>query len=174
MELVSFDDLKSILDINKTEAEYPDLEIIKDSVKAMFEDYTNRIFDEDKYTQNFYPQGMTTKMIPLDAIPVKSVSSVLINGAAITSYKIRNYGLELNSSVSDCDIEVIYTGGIETAPKGMNRAALLQTVYEYQNKHSIGLEIVSNDGGSITKPELGMLKEVKTLLKSEIHPFPRF
>jgi len=174
MELVSFDDLNAILELGKEESTYTDLEVIKNSVKAMFEDYTSRVFDEDKYTENFYPQGMETKMIPLDATPVKSVSSVLINGAATTAYKITNYGLELSSKVSDVDIVVTYTGGIETAPKGMNRAALLQTIYEYQNKHSIGLEIVSGDGGTVTKPELGMLKEVKTLLKSEIHPFPRF
>lgn len=174
MELVTFEQLSAILGLSKTEDDYDDLEIIKESVADMFEDYTHRKFDEDTYSESFYTGPINTAMVPLDAIPIDSVSSVLIDDIETTAYKIMPYGIELSSKVTDAKIDVTYTGGIETVPGNLNRAALLQTVYEYQNKHSIGIEVVSTEGGSVVKPELGMLKEVKSLLNSLIHPFPRF
>lgn len=174
MELVSFEQLSAILGLSKDESDYADLEIIKESVVAMFEDYTHRKFDEDSYSESVYTGPVNTAMVPLDAIPVKNVSSVTIDDVETTAYKITTYGIELASKVTNSKIDISYVGGIETVPGNLNRAALLQTVYEYQNKNSIGIEVVSNQGGSVVKPELGMLKEVKSLLNSLIHPFPRF
>lgn len=174
MELVSFEQLKAILGLSKTESDYADLEIIKESVVSMFEDYTHRKFNEDSYSESIYTNSINTAMIQCNAIPIKSVSSVLIDGVETTAYKITQYGIELSSKVADAKVDVNYIGGIETVPGNLNRAALLQTAYEYQNKNSIGIEVVSTEGGSVVKPELGMLKEVKTLLNSLIHPFPRF
>ena len=61
---------------------------------------------------------------------------------------------------------ITYTGGLTVVPAELTRAALLQTVYEYQNKDSVGLENISNQGGSVTKPEIGLLKEVKQILNN--------
>jgi hypothetical protein len=80
----------------------------------------------------------------------------------------------MNSTITNQTVKVTYTGGIIDVPAGLERAARLQTMYEYQNKTSIGLETVSTPGGTIIKPEVGMLKEVEKLLQKHMHPFPTF
>jgi len=65
---------------------------------------------------------------------------------------------------------VVYTGGITEATNSMNRAALLQTAYEFQAKDHIGASSVSAEGGSVQRPELGLLKEVKRILSKDKHP----
>ena len=93
---------------------------------------------------------------------------------ATESYKKSAYGIQMNYSIENQVVKVSYSGGLEEVPAALNRAALLQTAYEYQNKHSIGLEVVNSPGGSVVKPQVGMLKEVEKLLSEFIHPFPAF
>ncbi len=171
IELVTFEELANYLDLTKSESEYPDLDLIKKSVVSALENHTQRLFEGDSRTLVFQTDGLRTQMIPLKAIPVGVVSSVKIDGVATTRYKIKNYGIQLKDFVADKDIEVEYTGGIETIPEDLKRAALLQTVYEYQNKDSIGIQTTTSDGGTVTKPALGLLKEVKHLLQILKHPF---
>lgn len=174
MELISFDKLNAVLGLSKDESEYLDLEVIKESVANAFEDYTNRIFDEDKHSHSEIVGDLPTKMIALGAIPIQSISSVLVNGQSTTDYEITGYGIRLGAKISRLKVDVEYVGGLSSVSGSLERAALLQTVYEYQNKDSIGIEVVTTTGGSVVKPELGLLKEVKKLLNSSMHPFPRF
>lgn len=176
IELISFDDLNIFLGLSntKTEVDYPDLTLIQESVVDMFQDYTNRTFELDSYVETRETGDTPTKMIKLEAVPVTEVTEVLIDGVATTDYKVKSYGIELGAKINNLDVQVAYSGGIEEVPGNLKRAALLQTVYEYQNKTSVGIEFVSTDGGSLTKPELGMLKEVKRLLGSIQHPYPVF
>lgn len=170
-ELVSFDDLKTFLGLEKNESDYPDLTLIQESVVDMFEEHTQRIFEQDTYTRTYDIHSLNTQMIGLEALPILSITSITVEGTILdtTSYKITDYGVRLDNKVQNSQVIITYIGGLDDVPKPITRAALLQTVFEYQNKNSIGLEIVTNDGGSITKPELGMLREVKRLLRNHRH-----
>lgn len=173
IELIDFESLDAILGLNGEESKYVDLAAIKDSVVAMFESHTGRTFSEDKYSEELFIYS-SSKMIPLKALPILSIESVSVDDVEIFGGITKNYGVELPAKVNSCKVSVSYSGGIVDVPAALQRAALLQTVYEYQNKHSIGLEIVSTPGGTVTKPQVGMLKEVEKLLSSFIHPFPTF
>lgn len=169
MDLVTFDELKAFLALGGVEGDYTDLSWIKDSVVGLFEDYTQRTFASDDYTEEQYFGDYKIAMIPLRAVPVASVTSVLIDDVETTDYKITGYGIKLGYTVSDVNVKVIYTGGLTSVPNMLNRAALMQTVFEYRNKASIGQPTYITDGGSIVR-ETGMLKEVELLLKSVVHP----
>lgn len=173
IELVSFDDLDTYLDLAKEESGYPDLTLIQESVVAAIERHLNRELELDTRTETNFIYSATT-MIPVKALPIVSITSVTIDGDTTTEYKKRSYGIQLDLCTDNSEVIVTYEGGIEDVPSAIKRAALLQTVYEYQNKDSIGIENVSTEGGSITKPELGLLKEVKMLLQKHKHPFIDF
>ena len=174
IELVSFDDLKDLLGLNKTEGDYADLAIIQPSVVSAFESHTRRVFTEDDYEEELFVGPLSTKMIPLKGLPINAITEVTIDDVVTESYKISVYGAELDTKVKNQVVKVKYNGGLSSVPRSLNRAALLQTAYEYQNKNSIGLEVVSSPGGNIVKPQVGMLKEVEKLLNEHIHPFPEF
>lgn len=170
LELVTFEELAPILDLEKLEVDYPDLAVIQELVKEAFEIHTKRIFKFDNHVEKLFIDSRT-KFVKLPAIPVDSITSVSIDGQLTEGYTVQAYGLKLDCSVTDQEIIVDYKGGLAKTLSGLHRAALLQVIYEYQNKDSIGLETVSTEGGTVTKPELGLLKETKKLLKSFIHPF---
>jgi len=172
VELVSFDECKGLLGLVKNQSDYPDLHIIRESVVASIEAYTRRRFSCKHRQYNFFvmcPQ----KMIELAAIPLKTVAKVEVNGEAV-GYKITCYGILLDKPIKEKNLVIDYVGGISEVTPQLKRAALLQTVYEYQNKENIGVTSISNDGGSVTIPELSLLKEVKQLLIDFIHPYPVF
>ena len=73
-------------------------------------------------------------------------------------------------SLTNAKVVIVYTGGITIVPDAMARAALLQTAYEFQSKDQIGAESVTTDGGSVSRPALGLLKEVKRNLEKYKHP----
>lgn len=166
--LVSFATLKTFLGLTKNEIDYPDLTIIQASVVAAIENYCDREFESTSRNFSKLIEYETDK-IEVKAYPVSTVSSVTIDGVAqtvTTDYLKIERGILLASPICYNTVAFTYTGGLATIPKDLERAALLQTAYEYQRKDSIGLQTVSSDGGSITKePELGLLKEVKQLLR---------
>ena len=170
IELISFDELDVYLDLAKSESGYPDLTLIQESVVTAIENRLDRRLTLEGAVETLYLYACT-KMIPLKSIPIKTVSSVSIDGVATTGYKIRGYGIELTYAVDNVEVTVAYEGGLNTVHPDLKRAALLQTVYEYQNKDSIGIQSTSTEGGTTTKPELGLLKEVKQLLHRHRHPF---
>ena len=171
-DLVTFEDLKSLLHLDNDEEDYPALTLLRDSVKDAIESFLGRTIDNDSYSETKRIVSKT-KMVPLNALPVDSVSSVTIDGSASTDYTISDYGVELGATVSNLPVVVSYIGGLEEIPGPINRAALIQTAYEYQNHDHIGAESVSTDGGSVQRPSLGLLKEVQRLLKTFKHPLNR-
>ena len=78
----------------------------------------------------------------------------------------------LKAKIKLVPVSVVYTGGYanDEVPEGLNRASLLQTVYEFQGRDHLGAESVSSDGGVVQRPELGLLKIVKGLLDNYKHP----
>ncbi|RLI66164.1 MAG: hypothetical protein DRO88_02540 [Promethearchaeia archaeon] len=179
VELVSFSELKNVLGLEgDTIDEYPALAIIREGVTSAIEEFIGRELTQKEREETIYVGKTFTSMIYLKALPVHSVSSIIIDswGEEITlsdsDFQIVKYGVELLSSINRSKVKVTYTGGLidEDVSARLNRAALLQTIYEFQTKEHIGATSVYTDGGSVSTPELGLLKEIQRMLTSEIHP----
>jgi hypothetical protein len=174
IRLISYDELQSILHLEQDEDSYTDLVTISSSVTTAIESFLKRTLELNTYTDRCYVSN--TAMIGLKALPVQSVSSVTstINGvtSTITNYDITPYGIELSTPQTGGYVDVTYTGGYDEddVPEDIARAALLQIAYEYQNHDHIGAESVTNEGGFVQRPALGLLKEVKRLLANHKHP----
>jgi len=178
IELVSYSDLQNLLSLEDvTITGYPSLEVIRDSVTGAFEAYTGRLFDPIARTVTQYINKFSLYMISLPALPISSVASVAVTIAGDSEtytedsdFEITGYGLRLFSGIQNGKIVITYTGGLTTVPADLNRAALLQIAYEFQSKDQIGAESVSTVGGSVSRPALGLLSEVKRILDNYKHP----
>ena len=170
--LTDFDKLKTILELKKTESDYASLIVLQDGVVAQFESFTRRKFELVSRRHIRYIHCETV-MIDLKAIPICVVDSCKVDDVDV-GYKITSYGLCLAESIEQGKIDITYTGGLECVDEDLCRAATIQTVFEYQNKHSVGIRSTSNDGGTTTKDTTGLLKEVQSILTLHQHPFRLF
>jgi hypothetical protein len=178
IELVSFADLKNLLDLEDAAiTDYPALNALRTSVTSAIEEYLGRYLESKARTEAIYLPSIATQMILLEAIPVSSVSSLTVTISTDTEtytenddFEITGYGVRLVGAVSNAKVDITYTGGISTVPDALARAALIQTAYEFQNKEHIGAESVSNEGGSVSRPALQLLPEVKRMLFRYKHP----
>jgi hypothetical protein len=111
-------------------------------------------------------------LVPLKAFPLVTLTSVLVgeDTTELATSCTKKYGHIMLPNAVEANVTITYTGGYEEAPDPIKRAALLQTLHEWQRKDHIGAENVTNDGGSVIWPELGLLKEVKRLLDPYVHP----
>ena len=181
-ELVSFEDIANRIGLKRfTLEEYPALKVIKPSVMAAIEVFTGREFESKERTENYYIDLNGSRMVSLKAIPIASVASVTItyNDGTTDSldsddYRITPFGLRLITKFTDVDVTVVYTGGYtvnpDTRPGGLVRAAMLQCAYEFQTKDKVGASVVSSEGGTVTYPQIQLLKEVLSILKEFVHP----
>jgi len=178
IELVSFADIKAVIDLEDAAiTDYPGLSPIRDNVVFAIESYLSRLLLSAEYTESFNIVSKTN-IISLKSLPIASVSSVVITQQGDSEslsedddYIMTDYGLLLLSQTSMSVVAVTYTGGysVSNVPNAIKRAALLQTVYEFQTKDNIGATSVSTEGGSVQTPELGLLKEVRRLLDPYKH-----
>lgn len=177
-ELIPFSDLKGLLTLDGASVvSYPSLSVILYRLLPSFEQYTGRQFELMERTETIFVNDLATQMLFLPAIPVASISSIIITSniygdetLGSTDYDIVNYGVRLISKVRNCKVTVVYTGGLSAVTNAIKAAALYQAAYELQGKDQIGAESVSNEGGSVYRPALGLLKETKRMLASSIHP----
>lgn len=177
-ELIPFDDIKDFLGLEEaTIASYPDMSVILLRLLSSFEEYTDRRFELVERTEEIFVGSTAVSMMPLKGLPISSISSVMITsteyGDSILTtgeYDITDYGLRLFTKVLNCKLSVTYTGGLSTSSDEIKGAALYQLAYEWQAKDQVGAESVSTEGGSVYRPELGLLKETKRMLRSLIHP----
>jgi hypothetical protein len=178
IELVSYADLKSLLDLEETAiTSYPSLSVIRDGVVSAIETYIGRDLESGDYETTLFLTSKTAQL-KLNALPIESVDSVVVTqyGEDTTldsdNYMILGYGLHLHYPVGQCKVVVNYTGGYDAAdvPAPIKRAALIQTAYEFQSKDQIGASSVTTEGGSVQRPALGLLKEVKRMLDRYKHP----
>ena len=177
IELVSYADLKALLGLTDAAiTDYPALDLIRDSVTPAIESYLGRSLESVERTETVFIHGVGSQIISLPAVPVTSVASVTVTIGTDSEvygsddYEITEYGIRLYGKLSRAKVVVVYTGGIAAVTDTINRAALLQTTYEYQSKEQIGAESVSTEGGLVSRPALGLLNEVKRMLNSERHP----
>jgi len=166
--IVDFSDLKLILDLEKSSfSDYPDLELLADSVHASLENYCGRTLNPIlKTTESGITIGQETH-IDLENLPVTAITSVKINTIDITDYTVSNYGIQV--STFEGVWEVILKGGFKTIPADIYRAELFQIVYEYQNKNNLAVKTFSNDGGTTTMPGFVILNDVMRLLNPYRH-----
>lgn len=177
IELVKYSTLKALLGLSKDSiSEYPALGVIRESVTYAIEDYLGRDLEKAKRTVEIFVEDSPTQMISLRAIPINTVTSVTISDFNTntpyveTEYSIADYGIRLNTKICNAKITIVYNGGLSNVPSNIHRAALLQTAYEWQAKDQIGAESVSTEGGMVSRPPLGLLKEVKERLNAQKHP----
>lgn len=176
MELVSFADIKAFLGLaDSLVTDYPALNIIQPSVVAAIESYLGRDL-ESKARSETLPITGPTDIIKLRALPIASVASLVItmNNDSQTydsdDYIIAEYGLLLSSKLRNASVAITYTGGLSSVPEAIERAALYQTVFEFQAKDQAGADSVSMEGGSVNRPSFGLLDHVRQLLTPFIHP----
>lgn len=171
MDFIPYSSLRDLLNLQEDTIEgYPDLAVIRKGVLATIESYLGRTLTFGTYTQTVLPKLISTRMVYLDALPVSAVTSVTIDDAAVTDYQITDYGIRMDQSLCRNKIVVVYTGGLAAVPDDLLRAGLIQVAYEYQAKQNIGAETISNEGGSISRPALQLLPEVKRTLSKLKHP----
>lgn len=174
IELVTFATLKSHLDLKQSLiADYPALGVIRDSVYQAIERYLKRTLEEATGAETYNVGSSPRKLIPLSRLPVSSVASVTVDGDVVTDYYSMPGGIRLYDAVADVVVVVTYTGGYadaSTVPGGILRAALLQTVHEYQRRTNIGATSTTTQGGTVINPELALLKAVREELNPYRHP----
>ncbi len=180
LELVSFADLAKLLTLTDAAiTDYPPLEVINGTMIVAFEEYLGRSLDKVARTVTVFANSFKKKKILLKGIPVASVASVVVTfgqdsetWTEFEHYEISGSGLRLYSAIQNAKAVITYTGGLAAVSEepNLNRAALYQVAYELQTKDWIGSESVSTEGGNVTRPELGLLKETKRMLKSSRHP----
>ena len=168
LELTTFEKLAASLNLTKTADEYPALTDLQESIYAAFESYLGRRLELDEYEATGYLYDERT--FSLAASPVQSVSSVVVNGVDYTADVTLRIDHILFPSRMTGAIAVTYEGGLEDAPDALKRAAFMQTVHEWQRKDNLGANSVTTDGGYVSWPEMGLLKEVKRLLDPFTHP----
>lgn len=180
LELVTYADLKSLLELKDAAiTDYPPLNVINGTMIYAFEQHLGRKLNSEARTQTDYVNGFPTAMLYLDAIPVTTMTSVTLTyrgeSESLTeneSYEVTQYGIRLFAKIRNVKVVTVYVGGISAVSEvpQLNRAALYQIAYEFQNKDWVGSESVSTEGGNVTRPELQLLKETKRMIRSAMHP----
>lgn len=161
IELVKFKDLKNILGlIGNEEAGYPGLKILKDKILNSIESYLGYELEQKERAMSEYIHCPRQEII-LNALPINSVSSVCFDTSIEldhSNYEITSYGIKLKQALSTTLVQVKWIGGYkqENIPNPIKRAALLQTIFEYQD----------ND---MELPPL--LLDAKVLLNPYKHPY---
>lgn len=183
-ELVTFDELKERLELKKYPllSDYPDLESIKISVEEAIKSYLGRELCYGTYVERTTTSFISGDCIPLYGLPIDSLTSIsAVAGSYPSSIDASRYEdvdnfttdyawLKSNFELASIKLDVTYIGGLSTIPDALHRAALLQTMLEYQQKNLVGVTEVSQAGNSISRPPLELLPEVKRLLNDYIHP----
>ncbi|MDY0071822.1 MAG: hypothetical protein RBR77_04150 [Thauera sp.] len=167
LPLIDFDEMAAIMGLEKTDiSDYPALEALQRSVYAALEEHTGRTFERGEYSESVYVDG---HIVSLPALPVVSVKTVQSAAGVDLPFEIMPDGIRLRGWHRGY-VSVTYTGGFDRAPENLRRAALLQTMHEFQRKDHIGAESVSTDGGFARWPQLKLLDEVKACVSRLVHP----
>ena len=175
MDLVEFETIKNLLGLSSSsETAYPDLAIIIESVNLGIEDELGRLLDRKERTETLMVGVTPTRFVDLLGLPIVSIAEVTVDGEVLSSdaYAATPAGIRLATAVKEVDVVVTYTGGILTSaiPPALQRAAMLQVAYEYQNKENIGASSISTEGGSVQIPALQLLPIVVKLISGYKHP----
>ena len=171
MALFRFEAIRDLIDLEGPVSkegpaelsDFPQIALLMDSVQASIESFCGRVFELESYTETGFIDGLE---LYLPALPIKKIKSFEVDGVSvdISQLKITRSGVRIPNFALDAQWKLKYQGGFDDIPADIQRAALLQTVYEYNRLPNVGATSVSTDGGSTRTPELGLLQEVKNLL----------
>lgn len=181
MIFLDFNDVKTLLELEKAESNYPVIGVIEESVIAAIENHVRRKLIYANYVdKEIIEEG--SRIHALKAYPIKLINYVKIDGESITDYRQLTQAIDLRQPYSQCEIEVSYYGGykkitdtgnefttVQNLDSEIYRAIFLQTIFEYQSRDYIGANTVTNEGGSVSKPGLKLLDEVVRILKNHRH-----
>jgi len=178
LDLVNFADIKAWMNLAGASAtEYPKLRPIMDNVSAEIESHLSRELELTTRSDSFSAPPVPVQMFPLKGLPVTaSTVTVTVDGTAITSdeYSVKPYGVYTLSPVVDVPVVISYTGGAATTATSLHKeikaAALLQTVHEFKRVDNPGALNVSNEGGSVSYPQVVLLDSVLKMLSKHRHP----
>lgn len=166
LDFAPFASLKALLQLEKAAiTDYPQLGKVVDRVKQAFETYLGYHLDLDDYTYSFF-QNTATRFIYLTALPIVTVDSVVIDLVEWSDYKITDHGIMLPTKISAASVTTTHNGGYDSTnyPPAIEKAAVTQVCYEFGSVDNIGSTITTTDGGTVQRPELGLLKEVQRML----------
>jgi hypothetical protein len=170
MSLWDFDSIKGVLGLTKSVESYAGFETLADSAEARIEAYLQRHLPLTTYTDRGRLYRRTAPYIPLRGLPIASVSTLTIDGVPVSAdeYEIDEYGLFLYAERTGLWV-CTYSGGLEEAPAWLSRALTMQIAYEWQGHDHIGASNVSTSGGSVSRPALELLPDVRAVLAPYRH-----
>jgi hypothetical protein len=150
--------------------DFPEIKIMVNELQYAFEEFCYRkIATVDLIKETFYITNGDS-FLALDALPIKKVNEVKIDGKILSPSVIKTSGggiyIPKNNTNQDQRVDVKYFGGFEEMPPAILRAARIQMIYEYERRNYLGAQSVSSEGTTVSYPEFGLLKEVKRLLQN--------
>lgn len=126
--LTTLEAVKSYLKIESQTVDDKRLEDLINACSSSIENYCERKFKEQTFTDEEY-DGSGTRYLLLQQFPVKLVSSVVVDGAPLSTdqYKVRkNNGTLINSSSvwkkGDINVTVTYVAGYGEIPSDLELA----------------------------------------------------
>lgn len=175
LTLVPWDKIHALLDLQGSGFnDYPALEWIANGIRAEFESHLGRRLEEDTRTETVRLPAEATAQVPLSAIPVTGLTSVQVDGEDqdLDQVGIAPYGIRLQGRRAAVPVTVEYTGGWtdDTVPPELVRAAVYQAAHEFQRKDHVGAEAVETEGGTVQRPEFGLLDHVRRQIEPHRHP----
>ena len=185
MKLISRANLKTYLSIAATT--YDDLlDLIISQTSARLQKYLNRKLKKQEYTE-YFNIPISRKTFNLRAYPID-----LTEDFTVTQYDVEDtinvdyfvyedkgivqyYTERTRCSEPKC-MKFVYTGGYEElytdseyvldVPDDIQRAAMIQSAYDFKRRKDIGLTTTTTPDGSISKANDTLLPEVVDILKS--------
>lgn len=178
--LATVDDVKSFLGNQVNVADDMLLASLISGESAFILSWIGRLFDTATYTDLFNGGGGQERL--LKNYPVKTITSVFIDGAAIPqapSIQDRGYllfddrillfGYQFSWGQRNC--QIIYTAG-QDIPADVQQACVELVSYRYRSRDRIGLASKSIAGETTAYVTKDMPDHVKTLLQRHRRVFP--
>lgn len=180
MRLISLDDVKKFLEKETSDSKHDALlQMVIEHVSQRLETAMNRELKEEERTE-YFPAGGKVFSLPAYPVDLSQTLTVKVWGAEKTKdvdfYINPKTGvIEFFSSTGTPrpgQVEVTWTGGYEEkaevleVPDDMARACLMQVVFEFKNRDSLGYSSVSMPDGSVAvyRPA-ELLPEVKAICR---------
>ena len=174
----SVSELKKLAGSFKDTSDDKELELVVDGVNAQIEDYLGRHLTSSTYTDIFDVSENTGNLFKVKGYPLASVTSVSIDGVALTSSEFRvnkNTGtiqISVLIPIGLSMVEVVSIGGmaLDEAQLKLNNKAIvyeanLQAYFEYKRKSSIiSSKLETGDGGQTEYLEFDLRPPLKKLL----------
>ena len=141
------------------------------SVQEAIEARTGRRFEAQDYTETYDGNGRRTLFLRWD--PVISVTSVSVDGDALTDWVARDNGVTLKyGSVFPegiGNVEVVYRAGWEVAPPALVQAGVYWAASLFKDRDRLGISSIGAGGQTSS-----YAREIPAFVEKLIAPFVRW